>query len=172
MWGRMWSERLWLFSYRAHLEWHRLQHDRMIVTGSIKSYVARSFGTAYIFKLRWEVVVSGGWWRSSLVTLKYLEMKTGSVLSSILSLSRSLSLTIFVYILNEYLRFLSWNDVTKEIKPPVLSWHFFLQYSNQFILYSPISQIKNLPQRALQSVHIRHPSDLWPHIGSGKTPKK
>jgi len=26
-----------------------------------------------------------------------------------------------------------------------------------FILYSPISQITNLPQRALQSVHIRHP---------------
>jgi len=30
-------------------------------------------------------------------------------------------------------------------------------YLIQFILYSPISQIMNLPQRALQSVHIRHP---------------
>jgi len=32
--------------------------------------------------------------------------------------------------------------------------------SIQFILYSPISQITNLPQKALQSVHIpRSPSD-------------
>jgi len=29
--------------------------------------------------------------------------------------------------------------------------------STQFILYSPISKITNLPQRALQSVDMRHP---------------
>jgi len=42
----------------------------------------------------------------------------------------------------------------------------------RFIFYSPKSQITNLSKRALQSVHIRHPWPLWPHIGSGKTPKK
>jgi len=41
----------------------------------------------------------------------------------------------------------------------------------QFILYSPFSQITNLPQRALQSVHIDIPVP-GPHIGSGKTPKQ
>jgi len=35
--------------------------------------------------------------------------------------------------------------------------------SIQFILYSPISQMTNLPQRALQSVHIRHPWPLTSH---------
>jgi len=43
--------------------------------------------------------------------------------------------------------------------------------SIQFIFYSPFSQITHLPQRALQSVHIDIP-DLWPHIGSGTTPKQ
>jgi len=32
----------------------------------------------------------------------------------------------------------------------------------QFILYSPISQNTNVPQRALQSVHIRHPLTSLP----------
>jgi len=35
--------------------------------------------------------------------------------------------------------------------------------SIQFVVYSPISQITNLPQRALQSVHIRHPWPLTSH---------
>jgi len=42
--------------------------------------------------------------------------------------------------------------------------------SLEFILYSPKSQITNPPQRALQSVHIRHLAG--PHIGSGNTPQK
>jgi len=42
--------------------------------------------------------------------------------------------------------------------------------SIQFILYSPFSQIKNVPQSALQSVHIDI-SVQELHIGSGKTPK-
>jgi len=37
-------------------------------------------------------------------------------------------------------------------------------------LYSPFSQITNLSQSALQSVHIDIPVPE-PHIGSGKTPK-
>jgi len=36
-------------------------------------------------------------------------------------------------------------------------------------MYSPFSQITNLPQSALQSVDIPVPE---PHIGSGKTPKQ
>jgi len=36
-------------------------------------------------------------------------------------------------------------------------------HSIHFILYSPTSQIKNLPQRALQSVHIRHPGPRTSH---------
>jgi len=39
----------------------------------------------------------------------------------------------------------------------------FLQF-NSVYLYSPFSQIKNVSQRDLQSVHIDIP-DLWPHIG-------
>jgi len=39
-------------------------------------------------------------------------------------------------------------------------------------LNQPKSLITNLPQRALQSVHIRHPCPARPHNGSGKTPKK
>jgi len=36
-------------------------------------------------------------------------------------------------------------------------------YSIQFILYSPKSQITNLPQLALQSEHIRHPCPRTSH---------
>jgi len=43
--------------------------------------------------------------------------------------------------------------------------------SIQFIFYSPFSQITDLPQRALQSVHIDIPVPE-PHIGSRKTPKQ
>jgi len=43
--------------------------------------------------------------------------------------------------------------------------------SIQFILYRPFSHITNLPQRALESVHIDIPVPE-PHIGSGTTPKK
>jgi len=43
--------------------------------------------------------------------------------------------------------------------------------SIQFILYCPFSQITNVPQRALQSVHIDIPVPES-HIGSGKTPKQ
>jgi len=55
-------------------------------------------------------------------------------------------------------------------------WGYILESTEQFnsiqfIFYSPLSQITNYPQRALQSVHIDIP-DLWPHIGSGTTPKK
>jgi len=39
-------------------------------------------------------------------------------------------------------------------------------------VYSSISQITNVAQRALQSVHIRHPWPLTFHIESEKTPKK
>jgi len=41
---------------------------------------------------------------------------------------------------------------------------------NSVYLYSPISQITNLSQSALQSVHIDIPAPK-PHIGPGKTPK-
>jgi len=41
---------------------------------------------------------------------------------------------------------------------------------NSVYLYSPISQITNLSQSALQSVHIDIPAPK-PRIGSGKTPK-
>jgi len=45
--------------------------------------------------------------------------------------------------------------------------------SIQFIVYSPISQITNLPQRALQSVHIRHPWPLTSHrIRKNSPPQK
>jgi len=43
--------------------------------------------------------------------------------------------------------------------------------SIQFILYSPISQITNVPQRALQSVHIRHPWPLTSHRIRRNSPK-
>jgi len=42
---------------------------------------------------------------------------------------------------------------------------------NSVYLYSPFSQIINLAQSALQSVHIDIPVPK-PHIGSGKTPKQ
>jgi len=50
----------------------------------------------------------------------------------------------------------------------------------QSILYSPLSQITNLPKRALQSVHIQHPcprTSHWirknsPQISQGKKGKK
>jgi len=45
------------------------------------------------------------------------------------------------------------------------SWYLILLFKNITI------QITNLSQRALQSVHIDVP-DLWPQIGSGKTPKQ
>jgi len=43
------------------------------------------------------------------------------------------------------------------------SWMIILLNSIQFILYSTISQITNLPQRAFQFVHIRHPWPLTSH---------
>jgi len=46
---------------------------------------------------------------------------------------------------------------------------FLIQF-NPVSLFSPFSQIINSPQSALQSLHIDIP-DLWPHIGSGTTPK-
>jgi len=60
--------------------------------------------------------------------------------------------------------FLSWLKFGK-------SEDFVLANFIQFILYSPFSQITNLPQSALQSVHIDIP-DPEPHIGAGKTPKQ
>jgi len=42
---------------------------------------------------------------------------------------------------------------------------------NRVYLYSPFSQITNLSQSSLQSVHIDIPVPK-PHIGSGKTPKQ
>jgi len=43
-------------------------------------------------------------------------------------------------------------------------------FFNSVYLYRPISQITNLSQSALQSVHIDIPAPK-PLIGSGKTPK-
>jgi len=55
--------------------------------------------------------------------------------------------------------------ITREIRVP-----YSIQ-SNSIYLYSPFSQITNLSQSALQSVHIDIPVPE-PHIGSGTTPKQ
>jgi len=49
-----------------------------------------------------------------------------------------------------------WKDHAREYSR---SW----DDSIQFIWYSPLSEITNLPQRALQSVHIRHPCPRTSH---------
>jgi len=46
-----------------------------------------------------------------------------------------------------------------------LAWIWSVFNSIQFIVYSPISQITNLPQRAVQSVHIYDIPVPAPHIG-------
>jgi len=65
-------------------------------------------------------------------------------------------------------RWLRWPLVEEElrwcisVKVVKLQWR--IQFSSiQFILHSPISQMINLPQRALRSVHIRHPWPLTSH---------
>jgi len=69
-------------------------------------------------------------------------------------------------------RFYSIRGSTSLYLPFVLSTltNISIQF-NSVYSYSPFSQIRNLPLSALQSVHIDIP-DLWPHIGSGETPKQ
>jgi len=50
-----------------------------------------------------------------------------------------------------------------QVQTCVCGFYMFTFNSIQFILYSPISHITNLPQRALQSLHIRHPCPRTSH---------
>jgi len=55
-------------------------------------------------------------------------------------------------------------SVLQTILMPVENDSCSIQFNSiQFILYSPSSQITNFPQRALQSVPIRHPCPKTSH---------